>query len=198
MDLPSSLTKLIEALRRLPGIGPKSAQRLAFFILKNPIKNAESLAKAILEVKEKVRYCSICYGITEEDPCFICHSPSRDKEIVCVVEEPSDILAIEKSGGYKGSYHVLQGHLSPLNGIGPEQLKISELVARLKSGSAKELIIATNPNLEGEVTAMYLAKLAKPLGIKVTRLARGLPVGGDLEYADEITLSKSLEGRQEM
>ena len=198
MELPPSLVKLVEALRRLPGIGPKSAQRLAFIILKNPKKDAETLAKAILDIKEKIRHCNICYAITEGDPCPICRSPSRAKETICVVEEPSDILAIEKSRGYKGSYHVLQGHLSPLNGIGPEQLKIAELIARLKSGEVKELIIATNPNLEGETTAMYLAKLVKPLGIKVTRLARGLPVGGDIEYADEITLSKSLEGRQEI
>jgi recombination protein RecR len=171
---------------------------LAFFILKSPQKEAEFLAKAILEIKEKVCYCSICFGITEENPCPICRSPSRDKQTICVVEEASDILAIEKSGGYKGSYHVLHGRLSPLNGIGPEELRIPELLERLKSGEVKEIIIATNPNLEGEATAMYLAKLVKPLVIKVTRLARGLPIGGDLEYADEITLSKSLEGRQEM
>jgi len=198
MYRPASLIKLIEALRKLPGIGPKSAQRLAFFILKYPRREAELLARAILEVKEKIRYCSICYGITEDDPCPTCRAPERDKTTICVVEEPSDVLAIEKSGRYHGTYHVLHGRISPLSGIGPDQLKIAELMTRLRKNEIRELIIATNPNLEGEATALYLAKLVKPLHIRVTRLARGLPMGGDLEYIDEMTLSKSLEARQEM
>lgn len=189
---------MIEALTRLPGVGPKTAQRLAFHLLKVPKREAEDLAHAILVLKEKAGYCSICSSITETDPCFICSDSSRDRELICVVEEPSDVLAIEKTGGFKGRYHVLRGCLSPLEGVGPEDLRVKELLSRLREGEVKEVILATNPNLEGEATAMYLLKLIRPLGIKVTRLARGLPVGGDLEFADEMTLTKSLEGRREM
>ncbi|MBI1986853.1 MAG: recombination protein RecR [Nitrospinae bacterium] len=198
MYRPPSLVHLIEALTRLPGVGPKTAQRLAFHLLKVPKREAEDLAHAILVLKEKAGYCSICSSITETDPCFICSDSSRDRELICVVEEPSDVLAIEKTGGFKGRYHVLRGCLSPLEGVGPEDLRVKELLSRLREGEVKEVILATNPNLEGEATAMYLLKLIRPLGIKVTRLARGLPVGGDLEFADEMTLTKSLEGRREM
>jgi recombination protein RecR len=198
MHRPPILSRLIEALARLPGIGPKTAQRLAFHILKVSQKEAEELANSILQLKEKARYCSICACITEEDPCSICSNPNRDSKLLCVVEEPSDVLAIERTGGFQGRYHVLLGRLSPLEGIGPEDIKIAELLARIQPEGIQEVIIATNPNLDGEATAMYLFKLLNPLGVKVTRLARGLPMGGDLEFADEITLTKSLEGRKEM
>lgn len=198
MYRPPSLSRLIDALVRLPGIGPKTAQRLAFHILKAPQKESEDLAHAILQLKEKARYCSICNCITEENPCSICRNPNREGELLCVVEEPSDVLAIERTGGFQGRYHVLMGRLSPLEGMGPEELKIAELLARVQPEGVKEVLLATNPNLDGEATAMYLFKLLKPLGVRVTRLARGLPVGGDLEFADEVTLTKSLEGRREM
>jgi len=163
-----------------------------------PAAEAHSLAQAILEVKERVTLCSICQNVTESDPCRVCSSDSRDRAIICVVEEPLDILAIERSGSYRGMYHVLHGAISPMDGIGPEDLKIGELLARLRRGEVTEVILATNPNLEGEATSMYLSRLLSPLGVRVTRLARGLPVGGDLEYADDVTLAKALEGRQEM
>jgi recombination protein RecR len=191
-----SVERLIGELSRLPGIGRKTAQRLTFWILKMKKQDAERLAKTILEVKEKVMRCSICSNITETDPCHVCSDPKRDRSIICVVEEANDILALEKSGAYRGLYHVLQGVLSPLDGVGPDQLRFKELVNRLKD-DIKEVIIATNPNVEGEATAVYISRLIKPLNIKVTRIARGLPIGSDIEYADQNTLSKALQGRQE-
>ena len=192
------LARLIEEFYKLPGIGPKSAQRLAYYLLRMPAAEAHSLAQAILEVKERVTLCSACQNVTESDPCRVCSSLERDRTMICVVEEPLDILAMERSGSYKGLYHVLHGAISPMDGIGPEDLKIAELLGRMRSGEVTEVILATNPNLEGEATSMYLSRLISPLGIRVTRLARGLPVGGDLEYADDVTLARALEGRQEM
>jgi recombination protein RecR len=192
------LARLIEEFYKLPGIGPKSAQRLAYYLLRMPAAEAHSLAQAILEVKERVTLCSACQNVTESDPCRVCSSLERDRTVICVVEEPLDILSIERSGSYKGQYHVLHGAISPMDGIGPEDLKIAELLGRMRSGEITEVILATNPNLEGEATSMYLSRLLSPLGLRVTRLARGLPVGGDLEYADDVTLAKALEGRQEM
>ena len=193
-----SVTQLIEELMRLPGVGEKTAQRLAFHLLKASKQEAEALALAILSVKEKIRRCSQCYGITEEDPCPICSDPKRDRLLLSVVEEPADIFAFEKLREYRGLYHVLGGALSPLEGIGPEDLTIPQLTRRLQEGEIQEVIVATNPNLEGEATAMYLSKVLKPLSVKVTRLAHGLPIGSALEYADEVTLLKSLEGRREL
>jgi len=193
-----SLERLISALHRLPGIGPKSAQRLAFHILKSSKAEANELAQAILGAKENMKSCSVCGNITDSDPCAICDDSTRDRSTICVVEQPQDIFVFEKMGEYKGTYHVLMGALSPLDGVGPDDLKIKELVARIQKGGMKELIIATNPNAEGEATAAYLSKLIKPLGVKVTRLAQGMPMGGDLEYADEVTLAKALEGRREL
>ncbi len=192
------LARLIEEFYRLPGIGPKSAQRLAYYLLRMPAADARSLAEAIVEVKEKVTLCSICQNVTEIDPCRICTDSARDRSIMCVVEEPLDILALERTGSYHGLYHVLHGAISPMDGIGPDDLKVSELLDRLRGGETKEIILATNPNLEGEATSMYLSRLIGPLGLRVTRLARGLPAGGDLEYADDLTLTRALEGRQEM
>ena len=192
------LARLIEEFYRLPGIGPKSAQRLAYYLLRMPAADARSLAEAIVEVKEKVTLCSICQNVTEVDPCRICTDPGRDRSIMCVVEEPLDILALERTASYHGLYHVLHGAISPMDGIGPEDLKVSELLDRLRAGETKEIILATNPNLEGEATSMYIGRLIGPLGLRVTRLARGLPAGGDLEYADDLTLTRALEGRQEM
>jgi len=192
-----SLERLISALHRLPGIGPKSAQRLAFYILRSPREEANELAEAITAAKEKMKSCSICGNITDSDPCYICEDTTRDRTTICVVEQPQDIFAFEKTGQYKGTYHVLMGALSPLDGIGPNDLKIKELIGRTEKRDVKEVIIATNPNVEGEATATYLSRLIKPLGIKVTRLAQGVPIGGDLEYADEVTLAKALEGRRE-
>jgi recombination protein RecR len=193
-----SLERLIAALHRLPGIGPKSAQRLAFYILKSPKEEVNELAQAILIGKEKMRSCSICGYISDIDPCSICQDPTRDTSTICVVEEPQDIFVFEKMGEYKGTYHVLVGALSPLDGVGPDDLKIKELVTRIEKGQIKEVILATDPNAEGEATATYLSKLIKPLGVKVTRLALGMPIGGDLEYTDEVTLAKAMEGRREL
>ena len=190
------LSRLVEELNRLPGIGPKMAQRLAYFLLRAPGDQALALAEAIQAVKERVVLCSVCQNITDQDPCAFCRDENRDRSQLCVVEEPLDILALERSGAYKGLYHVLHGVLSPMDGIGPQDLKIKELLPRLRSGEVKEVIVATNPNLEGEATALYLQRLLAPLGLRLTRLARGLPVGADLEYADEVTLSRALEGRQ--
>jgi recombination protein RecR len=184
----------IEALSKLPGIGRKSAQRLVFFLLKIPRTEVEALAAALLALKEKVRRCSRCYNITESDPCPICANPQRDSRLICVVEEANDVLALEKTGEYRGLYHVLGGALSPLDGIGPDKLKVRELLERLRLG-VDEVILATNPTAEGEATAIYLANLIRPLGPRLSRIARGIPVGGDLEYADEITLTRALEGR---
>jgi len=192
------LVRLIDEFHKLPGIGPKSAQRLAYYLLRMPTIDAQALAAAILEVKERVTLCSICMNVTEVDPCRVCSDDRRDRATICVVEEPLDILALERSHAYEGLYHVLHGAISPMDGIGPEDLKMTDLLQRLRSDEVSEIILATNPNLEGEATAMYLTRLLKPLGVKVTRLARGLPVGGDLEYADDVTLARALEGRQEM
>ncbi len=189
-----SVEKAISELTKLPGIGRKSAQRLVFYLLKLPKYEVQNLGEALIAIKEKVKFCSICFNITENDPCYICSSEQRDRSTLCVVEEANDVLALEKTGEYKGLYHVLGGALSPLESIGPEDLHINELMSRL-NGAIREVIIATNPNAEGEATALYLEKLIKPLNIKITRIARGLPVGGDLEYADEITLTRALEGR---
>ena len=191
------VARLIEEFHKLPGVGPKSAQRLTYYLLRMPAAEAKALAEAILDVKERITFCSACQNVTDVNPCRICASDRRDRSIICVVEEPLDILALERSGSYQGLYHVLHGAISPMDGIGPEELKIEELLSRLRSEEVQEVILATNPNLEGEATAMYLTRLLRPLGPKVTRLASGLPVGGDLEYADDVTLSRALEGRQE-
>ena len=195
---PEPVTRLIEAFAQLPGIGPKSASRLTFYLLRRPAEQAEALANALLDLKQKIVFCSVCFNITEESPCAICRDETRDRSILCVVEEPLDVVAIDRTGEYRGLYHVLHGAISPVEGIGPDELRINELLARLKAQPVKEVLLATNPNLEGEATAMYVARLLQPLGMRVTRLARGLPVGGDLEYADSITLSRALEGRREM
>ena len=192
------LGTLINELAKLPGIGPKSAQRLAFFILKTPAEDAKRLASAIDDVKTKLNFCRRCFNVTDQEICGYCGDPRRDDSVICVVEEAQDIVAIDRTGEFKGRYHVLQGSISPINGIGPEDIRVKELLTRLRKNTVKEVVVATNPNIEGEATAMYLAKLVKPLGIKVTQLASGLPVGGDLEYADEITLGKALEGRREL
>jgi recombination protein RecR len=197
MSLPDPLIRLIEELQRLPGIGPKGAQRLAFHILKTPREQTDRLSDALREVKERVTYCSVCSNITDTDPCAYCSSDARDPHIICVVEEPQNVAAIEKTREFKGRYHVLMGALSPLQGIGPDDLKITGLLARVSNG-VTEIILATNPNVEGEATAIYLARLLKPLGVKVTRIAMGVPVGSDLEYADEVTIHKALEGRREV
>jgi recombination protein RecR len=187
--------RLIEEFNKLPGIGPKTAQRLTFYLLRMPADDARSLAEAIVEVKERVGFCTVCFNITEADPCWVCRG-QRDQAIICVVEEPLDVLALERTGVYKGMYHVLHGTISPMAGIGPEDLRLRELLARL-GDAVEEVILALNPDLEGDATAMYITRQIQPLGIKVTRLARGLPVGGDLEYADEVTLTRALEGRRE-
>jgi recombination protein RecR len=195
---PEPVARLIEALQKLPGIGPKTAQRLTFFLLKRPAGEVAELAEALSQLKSRIAHCSVCFNVTEDDPCRICRDAGRDARAVCVVEEPNDLLALERTGEFRGRYHVLLGALSPLDGIGPEDLKVRELLIRLEAGPVEEVILATNPSVEGEATAIYLAKLLRPLGVRVTRIARGLPVGGDLEYADEVTLAKALEGRKEM
>jgi len=197
MSLPAPLVRLIEELQRLPGIGPKGAQRLAFHLLKTPREQTDRLVDAVRDVKEQVTYCSVCNNITDTDPCTFCCNSDRDASVICVVEEPQNVSAIEKTREFHGVYHVLMGALSPLHGIGPDDLKIKSLLARVGLG-ATEVILATNPNVEGEATALYLARLLKPLGVKVTRIAMGVPVGGDLDYADEITVHKALEGRREV
>ncbi len=191
-----AVERAIHELSKLPGVGRKSAQRHVFYLLKVPSEEVQGLAKALTDLKEKVKHCTICFNITEDDPCDICRSERRDKKTLCVVEEANDIIAFEKTGEYKGLYHVLGGVLSPLDGVGPDDLRIKELLARLKD-DIQEIIIATNPNTEGEATAIYLAKLIKPMGIKLSRIARGIPVGADLEYADELTLARALEGRMD-
>ena len=198
MSRPDPLAKLIEQLQRLPGIGAKSAQRLAYHILKTPRADVDRLAEAMREVKERVTYCSTCGNITDVDPCYFCTSPARDHRIICVVEEPENVNGVEKTRQFTGLYHVLMGALSPLHGVGPDDLKIKGLLTRVGSGGVEEVILATNPNVEGEATAIYLAKLLKPLGVKVTRIAMGVPVGSDLEYADDVTMQRAMEGRREV
>lgn len=195
-QVPKAVQNLIEAFERLPGIGPKTAQRLTFYLLHAPVEESQALAKAATEMKEKTVLCSICFNIGESDPCLVCSDTSRDQSVIAIVEDPLDVMALEKAN-FKGLYHVLHGVISPLENIGPDQLHIRELLPRLKDGKVKEIILATNPTMEGEATAMYIQRLIAPLGVKVTRIARGLPVGGDLEYADETTLSRALEGRKE-
>ena len=192
-----SVSKLIQELNKLPGIGPKSAQRLAYHLLRAPDEQAKLLAEAILSVKQKTRLCSVCFNVTESDPCPICRSDQRDQTKICIVEQPQDILALEHTGIYNGLYHVLHGAISPTEGIGTDDIRIKELMNRLQGGSVEEVILATNTNLEGEQTAMYVSKLISPLGVRVTRLARGLPFGTELEYADDVTLTRAIEGRQE-
>jgi len=195
---PEPIQRLIEALHRLPGIGPKSAQRPAYPIPRTSEQEALALTEAVMDVKRRIRLCSVCLNITEADPCGYCSDDRRDKTVVCVVEQPLDVLAIERSGGYKGQYHVLHGVLNPIEGVGPEDIHVRELVIRLQAGEIQEVIMATNPSLEGEATAMYVQRLLGPAGVRVTRLARGLPSGADLEYTDDVTLARALEGRREI
>lgn len=196
--LAGPINRLIDELAKLPGIGPKTAQRLAFYLLNAPPEVARDLAEAIVEARDNICYCSVCGNLTDVDPCAVCSDAERDKDIICVVEEARDVLAMEKIKGFKGVYHVLHGVISPMEGVGPEDLKIAELLRRLEKEKVREVILATNPSIEGDATAMYIAGLIKPLGIKVTRIAHGLPVGAYLEYADEMTLNKALEGRREV
>jgi recombination protein RecR len=198
MAFTPSMQRLIEQLGRLPGIGEKTAARLAFFVLREDRSYAQALVDAILGVKDSTRLCSVCFGLTEQDPCPICASPERERDAICVVEEPADLVAIERAGEFRGRYHVLHGTIAPLDGVGPEQLKIRPLVESLQSGEVREVVVATNPTAQGEATALYLAKIIKPLGVRVTRIAHGIPMGGDVEYADVVTLGKALEGRREM
>ena len=198
MSQPEPLVRLIEEFKRLPGIGAKSAQRLAFHILRTPRDETERLCDALRDVKERVTYCSVCNNITDVDPCAICTDDSRDRRVICVVEEPQNVGAVEKTRGFRGLYHVLMGALSPLQGVGPDDLRIKGLLDRVAGGSLEEVILATNPTVEGEATAIYLARLLKPLGLRVTRIATGIPVGSDLEYADEVTMGKAMEGRREV
>ncbi|MNK42857.1 Recombination protein RecR [compost metagenome] len=192
------LAQLIEELQKLPGIGPKSAQRLAYYLVKQPAADVRKLAQALTDAKEQIRFCSQCSNLSALDPCELCANPARDAGLICVVSEPKDLVAVERTKEYRGRYHVLQGLISPMDGVGPEQLKIKELVSRLHGDAVKEVILAIPPSIEGEATSLYLSRLIKPLGVKVTRIAFGLPVGGDLEYADEMTLVKALEGRREI
>ncbi len=195
---PAPVARLIEEFHKLPGVGPKSAQRLTYHLLRIPHDDAVALAHAIIELKERTVLCSTCQNVTEADPCGICRDTGRDRTAICVVEEPLDILAVERTRGFHGLYHVLHGVISPMDGVGPEDLKVNELLARLRGGGVSEVIMATNPNLEGEATAMYVSRLLTPMGIRVTRLARGLPMGSDLEYADDVTLSRAIENRQDV
>jgi recombination protein RecR len=195
---PQPVLRLIEAFSRLPGIGPKSASRLTYYLLRSQSDEATELADALKELRERTQFCSVCFNITEESPCPICQSDERDRNVICVVEEPLDVMAIERTREYRGLYHVLHGVISPMDGIGPEDLRIRELIDRIETGTVKEIILATNPSLEGENTAMYIQRKISNSNIKITRLARGLPMGGDLEYADEVTLARALEGRREM
>jgi recombination protein RecR len=193
----ATFERLLAELEKMPGVGRKTAQRLAFHLLKLPDAEVDALAEAMRESKRRIRSCSTCFGITESDPCAICSDDRRDAGLICVVEQPSDVLALERTLEYRGRYHVLQGVISPLDGIAPDDLRIRELLARIQTGGVREVILSTNPTLEGEATALYVARLIKPLGVAVTRIARGLPVGGDLEYADQVTLARALEGRRE-
>jgi recombination protein RecR len=194
---PKPMARLVEELVRLPGVGPKTAQRLAFFLISQTSTEVQSLAEAIVQAKQRIILCSQCFHLTEEDPCAICSNSKRNKNFICVVEEPRDVIAMERTKSFDGIYHVLHGSISPLEGIGPNDLKVKELVARV-CPSVEEVVLATDPNVEGEATAMYLARLLKPIGVKVTRMAHGMPVGSDLEYVDEVTLAKALEGRREL
>ncbi len=196
--LPPSVTKLIEAFSRLPGIGPKTASRLTYYLLRAPDNITLSLAEALADLKSKTRYCSTCHNITEDDPCVVCKNEKRDRAMVVVVEDPLDVVAVERTGSFNGLYHVLHGAISPVEGIGPDDLRIKELIVRVQTQGIAEVIIATNPNMEGEATAMYIKQKLAPLGVKITRLARGLPSGGDLEYVDTVTLLRALQGRGEM
>jgi recombination protein RecR len=196
--LPESLQQLIDQFKRLPGIGGKSAQRLAFHVLRTPREDAERLCEAIRQVKDRVTYCTVCNNITDIDPCGVCADETRDRRSICVVEEPQTVNIIEKTGGHRGTYHVLMGAISPLSGVGPDDLKIKGLLSRIAAGGIEEIILATNPTVEGEATAIYLARLLKPLGVRVTRIAMGIPVGSDLEYADDLTMTRALEGRREL
>ncbi|MFD3450478.1 recombination mediator RecR [Microbacteriaceae bacterium 4G12] len=198
MHYPEPISKLIDSFMKLPGIGPKTAVRLAFFVLNMKEDDVLDFAKALVNAKRNLTYCSICGHITDRDPCYICDDSHREQATVCVVQEPKDVIAMEKMKEYRGVYHVLHGAISPMEGVGPEDIRIPELLKRLQDDTVQEVILATNPNIEGEATAMYISRLLKPTGIKVTRIAHGLPVGGDLEYADEVTLSKALEGRREL
>jgi len=198
MHYPEPISKLIDSFMKLPGIGPKTAVRLAFFVLDMKEDDVLGFAKALVNAKRDLAYCSVCGHITDRDPCYICNDSHRDQSVVCVVKEPKDVIAMEKMKQYQGVYHVLRGAISPMEGIGPEDINIPQLLKRLHDETVQEVILATNPNIEGEATAMYISRLLKPTGIKVTRIAHGLPVGGDLEYADEVTLSKALEGRREV
>jgi recombination protein RecR len=198
MARPDPLASLVEALQRLPGIGARSAQRLAYHLLKTTREDVDALCDAMRDVKDRVTYCSICSNITDVDPCAYCTAPDRDVRLMCVVEQPENIGAIEKTRGFRGRYHVLMGAIAPLHGVGPDDLKIKSLLARVAEGGVEEIILATNPNVEGEATALYLARLLKPLGVRVTRIGMGVPVGSDLDYADQFTMSKAMEGRREM
>ncbi len=196
--LPPALQHLIQELVKLPGIGEKTATRLAFHLLRTNRHDVEQLADALIKMRDETKLCSICLGLTSSDPCPLCQDPQRDTDSICVVERPADLIALDKSGQFKGRYHVLHGCLAPLDGVGPEELRISELLRRLEDGTVREVVLATNPTVEGEATALYLARLIKPLGVRVTRIAHGLPMGADVEYADSMTLGKALEGRREM
>jgi recombination protein RecR len=198
MHYPEPIAKLIESFSRLPGIGPKTAGRLAFHVLRMKEENVMEFAKALVSVKRNLHYCSICFNITDTDPCRICQDKTRDASLICVVQEPKDVVAMERTKEFTGYYHVLHGAISPMEGIGPDEIRVAELLKRLGDDQVQEMIMATNPNIEGEATAMYISRLVRNFGLKVTRIAHGLPVGGDLEYADEVTLSKALEGRREM
>ncbi|WCK54604.1 recombination mediator RecR [Aneurinibacillus sp. Ricciae_BoGa-3] len=198
MYYPEPIAKLIDGFMKLPGIGPKTASRLAFFVLGMKEDDVLELAKALVNAKRQLVYCSVCQNITDVNPCRICTDHSRDRSMICVIQEPKDLIAMEKTREYNGYYHVLHGAISPMDGVGPEDIRIAELLKRLQDEEVKELILATNPTIEGEATAMYISRLVKPFGIRVTRIAHGLPVGGDLEYADEVTISKALEGRREL
>ncbi len=198
MFYPEPIAKLIDSFSRLPGVGPKTAARLAFYVLRMKEEDVMNFAKALVNVKRNLLYCSVCCNITDTDPCRVCSDKQRDRSVICVVQEARDLVAMERTKEYHGMYHVLQGAISPMEGIGPDDIRVAELLRRLADDEVQELILATNPNIEGEATAMYLSRLVKPFQLKVTRIAHGLPVGGDLEYADEVTLSKALEGRREL
>ena len=198
MSLPLSLQELVDQFKKLPGIGAKNAQRLAFHVLRTPREEAERLCQAIRDVKDRVTYCNTCNNITDTEPCLLCGDPRRDHRMICVVEEPQNVSVVDRAGGYRGVYHVLMGAISPLQGVGPDDLKIKGLLARIAAGGIEEVILATNPTVEGEATAIYLARLLKPLGLRVTRIATGIPVGSDLDYADDLSVGKAMDGRREV